>query len=138
MYFSMNANVLCFAVIIVYSFAFLCESYHKEAAQNLRLRGCGVRISTWLLHPSLVLNESQKEINRRLLEASERGDCDGINKSLQIGAEVNAAGPGLWTPLHFAARYGHPEAIKLLIKSGANLESRRSQDTLSQSSHFFA
>ena len=35
------------------------------------------------------------------------------NLSLQIqsGAEVNARGPGGWTALHYAARYGHTDAI---------------------------
>ena len=98
---------------------------------TLRLRGAGICLSEWMLHPALDLNESQRELNKRLWESAEHGDMLGINRTLQAGAEVNAPGPGLWTALHFAARYGHTNAVNQLISAGANLESRRFQ-TLSR------
>src|SRR5690349_6182435 len=34
---------------------------------------------------------------------------------LRVGADVTVMLPQRWTPLHFAARYGHHEAMRLLL-----------------------
>ena len=47
------------------------------------------------------------------------------------GAEVNARGPGLWSALHVAARYGHAKAVEKLVAYGAHIEQR-------SASHFTA
>ncbi len=118
------AAILCTLHVVCRS----CQLTYRDkliVTHTLRLRGGGICLSDWMLHPALDLNESQRELNKRLWEAAERGDMQGINRTLQAGAEVNAPGPGLWTALHFAARYGHTNSVNQLISAGANLESRR-------------
>lgn len=67
---------------------------------------------------------SQHGVNRRLWEASERGSSKEIDRSLLDGAEVDSKGPGLWTALHFAARFGHTKSAERLIEAGARTELR--------------
>ena len=39
---------------------------------------------------------------------------------LDLGANIEAQVSIVWRPLHFAARYGQPEAVKALLDNGAN------------------
>ena len=61
--------------------------------------------------------------SRRLLEAAYR--CDMAQLKALLGDPdtglVNRAGPRGATALHVAARYGHPEAVQLLLTHGADL-----------------
>jgi len=62
--------------------------------------------------------------NRMLWESAERGQMEGLAKSVGRGAELGSRGPGGWTALHYAARYGHGEAVSRLIELGSRLEAR--------------
>jgi hypothetical protein len=64
----------------------------------------GILVSAMLDIERCEPREEQRQLNRRLWEASERGSLDGIAESLSDGAEVNSRGPGLWSALHLAAR----------------------------------
>ncbi len=49
----------------------------------------------------------------------------GTNEALRIllevvGLEATMVGPDGWTPLHYAAKEGHTETIRLLVQAGAN------------------
>jgi ankyrin repeat protein len=44
----------------------------------------------------------------------------------QIMAQINAKAFNGWTPLHFAACYGHASAISLLLARGAIIDARTS------------
>jgi hypothetical protein len=119
------ASIYMSAVVVSCRGCQLVSDVKLFHSHTLRLRGGGISLSAWMLHPTLDLNETQRTLNKLLWESAERGDVQGINWTLHAGAEINAPGPGLWTALHFAARYGHTDSIKQLIGAGANLESRR-------------
>src|SRR5581483_2209655 len=58
-----------------------------------------------------------------VFEAAALGDLDELQRAL--GADPGAA--GAWsddgfTPLHYAAFFGRPEAARLLVEAGADLE----------------
>ena len=102
----------------------------------------------------LVQDSEYREQNSRLHEAAERGDVEAIERWIKAGAQVktrgpgrecapllkcvrrrmcsltrictqvNARGPGLWSALHMAARYGHADAAERLVLHGAHLEQR--------------
>ena len=94
----------------------------------------------------LVQDSECREQNSRLHEAAERGDVEAIDRWIKAGAQecillsqcvrrrmcsltrmctqVNARGPGLWSALHMAARYGHADAAERLVLHGAHLEQR--------------
>jgi ankyrin repeat protein len=60
-----------------------------------------------------------------VLEAAAIGNVDRLRALLHEDATlVNAWSEDGFTPLHFAAFFGHPEAAKLLIERGAELEAR--------------
>jgi len=54
-------------------------------------------------------------------DAATRGDLADVKRHLQRGADVNATDIAFHTPLHYAAREGHTEIVKLLINSGADM-----------------
>lgn len=49
--------------------------------------------------------------------------CGDVQLLIDLGAEVNVASGGV-TPLHYAAMYGRPKAVKALLDSGADVEAR--------------
>ena len=40
------------------------------------------------------------------------------------GADVEAKTPSGWAPLHYAARRGHTNIVKLLLAKGANVNTK--------------
>jgi ankyrin repeat protein len=46
----------------------------------------------------------------------------------RAGADVNAYGINGWTPLHMAAAWNNVEAIKILLRHGADLQARTEVD----------
>ena len=55
------------------------------------------------------------------------GDYDAVKTLIERGEDVNKKSTGL-TPLMFAARHNQPEIAKLLIDSGAKLNSRSERE----------
>jgi cytochrome c len=53
-------------------------------------------------------------------DASKKGDVPAITAALEAGADVNES-DGWATPLWYAARRGHEDAVKLLIAKGADI-----------------
>ena len=64
---------------------------------------------------------SQEELNNNLFDAAARGDAKACRLLLDRGANVNATTNGGWTPLHWAAWYGHVDVCRLLIQAKANV-----------------
>jgi ankyrin repeat protein len=59
-----------------------------------------------------------------LMELSQRGDIQGVQRALLRGSDVNATTRHGHTPLTLAAREGHLEVVQALIQAGADLEAR--------------
>lgn len=61
-------------------------------------------------------------LNQWLEQAAAAGDEDGVVQALARGAAVNATtDPMGMTPLHMAARRGHPRCVELLLSHGADV-----------------
>jgi len=58
-----------------------------------------------------------------IFEAAASGDTDSLRHSLSAAPEAvhTWSGDG-WTALHLAAAFGTPEAVRLLLENGANVE----------------
>jgi uncharacterized protein len=66
-----------------------------------------------------------------VFEAAAIGDVDRLRALLDgDSALVNAWSEDGFTPLHFAAFFGHPEAAKLLVDRGAELEARSTNEQI--------
>ncbi len=67
-----------------------------------------------------------RNIDYALWRASENGDVDHVRKYLQLGADANAAHPGVfkWTPMHLAAINDQGPTLELLHEYGAELDLR--------------
>ena len=64
--------------------------------------------------------ESTPDIS--ILDAAEIGDIEAVKQHIAAGTDLNAVGGLLgWTPLHFAAAFGHKEIAELLIAKGADV-----------------
>ncbi|HMZ57197.1 MAG TPA: ankyrin repeat domain-containing protein [Leptospiraceae bacterium] len=64
-------------------------------------------------------NKDLPKLNETLLKAAKSGKTDEASAALKEGAEVDTKYKG-WTPLLFAAYFGHEETVKELIKNHAD------------------
>ena len=65
------------------------------------------------------------EQDERLFKAARHGDVAGIERALADGAKVNAQAPiDTKTALFRAAAFGHADAVRALLKDGADPEHR--------------
>lgn len=69
---------------------------------------------------NVVIESSQKSLNRRLAKAIKQHDIVGVRQALEGGADVNGE-KGL-SLLSFAAGIGDEEIVKLLLDRGADIE----------------
>lgn len=76
----------------------------------------------WLIEvPKLRFHEADE----RLFRAARHGDVAGIAQAIGAGADVNAAAPvDGKTALFRAAVFGYADAVRLLLKDGADPERR--------------
>jgi hypothetical protein len=65
-----------------------------------------------------------RELNARLLEATKNGQMNGIKRSLDQGADIDARDSNTDTALILAASSGNAEIIKLLITMGADINAK--------------
>lgn len=69
------------------------------------------------------------EQDERLFKAARHGDVAGIERALAEGANINAAAPiDTKTALFRAAAFGHADAVRALLKDGADPERRGRDD----------
>jgi ankyrin repeat protein len=54
-------------------------------------------------------------------DAASDGNIEAVKQHLAAGTDVNAKGISEWTPLRFAAFWGHKEIVELLIAEGADV-----------------
>lgn len=88
-----------------------------EAAASIQLR----------THPTHNTSLNYTDLGKKLLEAARNGDADEVNELLTTGAPYTSDWLGS-SPLHYAAQYGHPETIEVLLKSGIAKDSRNKMD----------
>jgi ankyrin repeat protein len=62
--------------------------------------------------------------DRQLMQAAATGDLSAMGKLLVAGAQANAVDAVGNTPLLLAAREGQVEAVRALLKAGANVDGR--------------
>ncbi|WP_447637277.1 ankyrin repeat domain-containing protein [Flavobacterium microcysteis] len=58
-----------------------------------------------------------------LCQAIAKGDVETVKRMIEFGTDVNATSNGM-TPLMFAARYNKVEIVKLLLASGAKVNTK--------------
>jgi hypothetical protein len=59
-------------------------------------------------------------LDEELLDAARNGDTARVRELLRKGANANAKDRGGWTPLHWAAFWGHVDVARLLLEHGAD------------------
>lgn len=60
-------------------------------------------------------------LNHELLTAVKEADIDNIEKTLQLGADVNAVNDDGYSLLIIATELGHTECVDLLLEHGSNV-----------------
>lgn len=80
-----------------------------------------------LLHLGAEVNALDRSGRSALLQASRcggRAGCDVMRELLHAGAEVKISSADGDTPLHMACRYGHVDAVRLLLRHDADENAR--------------
>jgi ankyrin repeat protein len=89
---------------------------------------CGtVEVVKWMLAKGSPVNYEDDEGYPALHSAIDREKSDryGVLDLLcAAGADVNASGLNDWTPLHMAAARNEVEAVKVLLRHGADVQAR--------------
>ena len=57
-------------------------------------------------------------------DAAKKGKIEAVKQHLAAGVDVNAWDDSGWTPLHYAARWGHKGIAELLIANGADVNAK--------------
>jgi ankyrin repeat protein len=86
--------------------------------------GAGQRSSVEALMGRSVSTAPLRGASRLLREAILRGRLDSVTMLLDLGADVNAAGPEASTPLDDACLKGNPRMVDLLLSRGAKVNLR--------------
>ena len=90
------------------------EYGHKEAVKYLLSKGADPNkqnvVGSGSLHFVSVSGDEQRDLQAAL-----------ANMLMQAGANVNLADGSGWTPLHWAAYYGHVDVVQALMSSGADI-----------------
>ncbi|GMR31555.1 hypothetical protein PMAYCL1PPCAC_01750, partial [Pristionchus mayeri] len=103
----------------------LSEDQLKEIEQSKRQ---GMFVSAWEDDETGVDAKDMGDPREQFLTAAEEGQVDTLTLMLGINPEyVKAVDKDNYTALHRAAYNGHVEAVRLLLKNGANPEARTSE-----------
>ena len=70
---------------------------------------------------------AEKSLDTQLIGASAKGDIVQMRSFLALGARVNSVNSLRQSSLYLAAREGEAEAMRLLIKAGADIDGRGSE-----------
>ncbi len=66
----------------------------------------------------------EPDVQTALIQAVDAGDLVAVQRALEQGADLNAAGPFQRTPLHHAAKTVNVKLIEWMLAHGANLAAR--------------
>ena len=70
---------------------------------------------------------SEKNLDDALHVLLHHGTKENVAKALDLGANVNAQDGHKMTPLMYAAKFGNPEGMAILLERGANTSLRNSE-----------
>ena len=103
------------------------------AAEHLVERGAPLTLATalclarWDDAARLAETASPREKQFALTLAALRGRSEALRRLIGFGVDINAVSPDLYshgTPLHHAVSAGSLEAVRVLVESGARLDTR--------------
>jgi uncharacterized protein len=79
-----------------------------------------------LAHPKIDVDIANANGETPVMMAALRGQTAWVVRLIERGAQINRAG---WSPLHYAASGGAPDAVKLLLDRGAAINARSPNGT---------
>lgn len=98
------------------------EKHRGELPLGIALARQRWDVASFLLKKRPDVNKRQDNNNTALHEAARSGADNTLLKALlEMGADVNAVGGWGLTPLCWAARGGHEDAVRFLIQNGADV-----------------
>ncbi len=93
--------------------------FHKHPEASVCLALCKAMATDEALMDSVAKQKMGPKQRTHLMAAANKGDVERVKLWIKRRSDVNATDRNAWTPMHYAAFWGHDAVVRVLVENGA-------------------